>query len=52
VRLDVTENGRAVLRADSLGNLFDAVNRLSTEEREALAKGLVALHQQLQRQRP
>lgn len=52
MRLDVTENGRVVLGADPFGNLSDAMNRLSTEEREALAKGLVALHQQLQRQRP
>lgn len=48
-RLDLTDSGRKHLEADPFHNLVDAVNRLSVDDREALAKGLIALHQWFQR---
>ena len=47
-QIDLTDRGRHLLASDPLQDLADTLNRLSVEDRGALAKGLVALHQQLQ----
>lgn len=47
VQLDLTEGGRHLLASDPLQHLIDSLNKLSAEDREALAQGLIALHQQL-----
>jgi DNA-binding MarR family transcriptional regulator len=46
-QLDLTDHGRDLLASDPLQALVDAVAGLSGEDREALAQGLIALHQQL-----
>ena len=48
-RLDVSERGRELLASDPLQHLIDVLSRLSADDREALAQGLIALHEQLQR---
>ena len=48
-RLDLAARGRRLLASDPLQSLINTLSRISSEDREALAKGLVAVHQQIQR---
>lgn len=49
IQIDITEPGRDLLASDPLQHLLVTLGRLSAEDREALARGLIALHEQLQR---
>jgi DNA-binding MarR family transcriptional regulator len=48
VQLDITSEGRLLLKDDPLNALADAIGKMDAKSREALVDGLVALHRTLQ----